>query len=306
MKAFIRNFLRKEGMTLIFLAVLFAIISFTFFLFNLPKSVLELLLWLLLIITIIYFAGRTIYQNKQTDLREENEALKAQINTNKNKALQQQADTEEYFLMWVHQMKTPITSSQLVLNQSSDPNANYLKQNMVEIENYTNMALHYLRLMNPDRDLSFATVQLDEIIRPLIKKYRLQFIRQEIKLHYDTLPQTVITEAKLTSLMVEQILNNALKYTKNGDIWIQFDPKTYQLTITDNGKGIRESDLPKIFDKGFAGFNGQLNEKSSGIGLYLVKTIASRLSQPVTVTSTVNEGTTFTIQLHQHSPSIYR
>lgn len=77
------------------------------------------------------------------------------------------------------------------------------------------------------------------------------------------------------------------------------------LTIKDNGKGIRESDLPKIFDKGFSGFNGQLNEKSSGIGLYLVKTIATRLNQRVTVTSTVNEGTTFTIYLHQRILSIY-
>lgn len=273
--------------------------------FDLSKSALELLLWLLFIISIIYFTGRMIYQKEQRNLLAENEALKTQINTIKNNALQQQADTEKYFLMWVHQIKTPITASQLVLNQSSEQSANYLKQNMVEIENYTNMALHYLRLVNPDRDLTFTKVSLDAIIRPLIKKYRGQFIHQQVKLHYETINESIVTEANLTSLMIEQILNNALKYTHNGDIWIQFDAQNMLLTIKDNGKGIRESDLPKIFDKGFSGFNGQLNEKSSGIGLYLVKTIATRLNQRVTVTSTVNEGTTFTIYLHQQMPSIY-
>ena len=176
---------------------------------------------------------------------------------------------------------------------------------MVEIENYTNMALHYLRLVNPDRDLTFTNISLDTIIRPLIKKYRVQFIQQQVKLHYETINESIVTEANLTSLMIEQILNNALKYTSDGDIWIQFNAQNMSLSIKDNGKGIRESDLPKIFDKGFSGFNGQLNEKSSGIGLYLVKTIATRLNQRVTVTSTVNEGTTFTIYLHQHVPSIY-
>lgn len=305
MKQLIQRFIRQEGMTLLFLCIIFATIILIFFLFDLSKSALELLLWLLFIISIIYFAGRIIYQKEQRNLLAENEALKTQINTIKNNALQQQADTEAYFLMWVHQMKTPITASQLVLNQSSEQSANYLKQNMVEIENYTNMALHYLRLVNPDRDLTFTKVSLDAIIRPLIKKYRGQFIHQQVKLHYETINKSIVTEANLTSLMIEQILNNALKYTHNGDIWIQFDAQNMLLTIKDNGKGIREGDLPKIFDKGFSGFNGQLNDKSSGIGLYLVKTIATRLNQRITVTSTVNEGTTFTIYLHQHMPSIY-
>ena len=305
MKQLIQRFIRQEGISLLFLSFIFATIILIFFLFDLSKSALELLLWLLFIISITYFAGRMIYKKEQRNLLAENEALKAQINTIKNNALQQQTDTEEYFLMWVHQMKTPITASQLVLNQSSEQSANYLKQNMVEIENYTNMALHYLRLVNPDRDLTFTKVSLDAIIRPLIKKYRGQFIHQQVKLHYETINESIVTEANLTSLMIEQILNNALKYTHNGDIWIQFDAQNMLLTIKDNGKGIRESDLPKIFDKGFSGFNGQLNEKSSGIGLYLVNTIATRLNQRVTVTSNVNEGTTFTIYLHQHMPSIY-
>lgn len=191
--------------------------------FDLSKSVLELLLWLLFIISIIYFTGRMLYQKEQRNLLAENEALKMQITTIKNSALQQQADTEEYFLMWVHQMKTPITASQLILNQSSEQSASYLKQKMVEIENYTNMALHYLRLVNPDRDLTFTNVSLDTIIRPLIKKYRVQFIQQQVKLHYETINESIVTEANLTSLMIEQILNNALKYTSDGDIWIQFN-----------------------------------------------------------------------------------
>ena len=88
-----------------------------------------------------------------------------------------------------------------------------------------------------------------------------------------------------------------MKYTKKGDIWVAFDEKTKQLTIKDNGMGIREEDLPKIFDKGYAGMNGQLETKSSGIGLYLVQLISKRLEQPVHVNSELGKGSTFTIQL---------
>lgn len=306
MKSFLKKRIRQEDATLLFICALFLVIISVFQVFNLSNQVLNLLLWLLAIVTVIYLVSRAIYAGKQEDLASEIEQLQLENDRVRAKARQQINETEEYFMMWVHQMKTPITASQLLLDQSSYAKVIQLKDNLLEIENYTNMALHYLRLVNPDRDLSISTLQLDDIIRPLIKKYRSQFIHQQIKLHYESLDIAVITEGQLTSLMIEQVLNNALKYTKNGDIWISFDQQKQQLSIKDSGQGIPENDLPKIFDKGYAGFNGQLNQQSSGIGLYLVKTIANRLNQPVSVQSTLGKGTIFTIQFKTSTISTYR
>lgn len=99
--------------------------------------------------------------------------------------------------------------------------------------------------------------------------------------------------------MIEQILNNALKYAKGNDIYIYFDQRTNELVIHDTGIGISESDLPKIFDKGYSGFNGMLDEKSSGVGLYIVRKISRRLNQKVTVDSKLNEYTIFKIKFKQ-------
>ena len=206
-------------------------------------------------------------------------------------------DIEEYFLLWVHQIKTPITASYLLLEDDDFKNKPFLQQEILKIENYVSLALNYLKVQNPANDMDFRYVSVDEMISPLLKKYRVQFIYSKITLHYSKDTYKVLTEPNLTSLMVEQILSNALKYTKNGDICIAFNEETKQLMIKDNGMGIREEDLPKIFDKGYAGMNGQLETKSSGIGLYLVQLISKRLEQPVHVDSELGKGSMFTIQL---------
>jgi len=232
-------------------------------------------------------------KNLEEEVTELTDALKEEKND--NRLLRQ--DIEEYFLLWVHQIKTPITASYLLLDESDFENKPLLQQEVLKVENYANMALNYLKVLNPANDMDFSYVTIDELVNPLLRKYRVQFIYSNITLHYEKEEHTILTEPKLTSLMIEQLLSNALKYSKEGDIWLSFDEKTKQLTITDNGIGIREEDLPKIFDKGYAGMNGQLETKSSGIGLYLVQLISKRIEQPVSVTSEFEEGSTFTIQL---------
>ena len=111
----------------------------------------------------------------------------------------------------------------------------------------------------------------------------------------------MLTDAKWASIMIEQILNNALKYARGKDIWIDFDSQQNQLMIADNGIGISQADKPKIFDRGYSGYNGRLNDKSSGIGLFIVKQIANRLQHKVEVESELNEGATFTITFPQQT-----
>ncbi|TDM16001.1 HAMP domain-containing histidine kinase [Macrococcoides canis] len=198
--------------------------------------------------------------------------------------------------MWVHQIKTPITASKLLLEDPNENVVSSVRNEVLQIDNYTNLALNYLKLMNQKTDMLFMEVSIDEIVRPLIKRYSIQFIHYQTKLHYDKSNAMVLTDAKWASIMIEQLLNNALKYARGKDVWITFNDDSKTLSIRDNGIGINASDLPKIFDKGFSGYNGRLSEKSSGIGLYIVNTISKRLGHKVSVNSTINEGSTFTIQ----------
>jgi two-component system sensor histidine kinase BraS/BceS len=259
------------------------------------------LFWNLTIIMSVFLGYQILSFREEVRLETKVEQLQEELIGLQDASDMRQNELEEYFIMWVHQMKTPITASQLILKNPDDEAIRNLRQEMVSIENYTNMALNYLKLSNPATDMVFSERKLDDIITPLIRKYSLQFIQHGIRLHYQPIEAEVVTEANLTSLMIEQILNNALKYAKQKEIWISYDSKNASLTIKDSGKGIKAEDLPKIFDKGYSGFNGQLNQKSSGIGLYLVELVARRLNQPVSVESTFGQETQFTIQFNQTS-----
>lgn len=293
------NFLKSEiGPIILFLTMLLTI-WLSFLLFDISMEAFGVLFWLLFIIMGVYLTYKAVNFKKQTSFEERLEEVEAELVRVKEDGLRKRTDLEEYFIMWVHQMKTPITASQLVLANPDEDALPKLRQEMLYIENYTNMALNYLKISNPTTDMVISKRSLDDILSPIIRKYRSQFIQKKIRLHYQVINSEVVTEANLTSLMIEQLLNNALKYTDQGDIWIQFNSETYQLEIKDSGRGIKVEDLPKIFDKGYSGFNGQLNQKSSGIGLYLVKLISQRLDQEVNVQSTLNQGTSFTIQFHR-------
>ena len=296
-----RKFLSNQSGVIAVFTLIQLVIWFVFLLFDLPMDIFGVLFWILFIIMAVYLAFKAVTFRELESFQRRIDALQDELIALQDQSDARQGELEEYFIMWVHQMKTPITASQLILRNPDDKAISNLRQEMLYIENYTNMALNYLKLSNPSTDMVVSKRRLDDIINPLIRKYSIQFIQHNITLHYEPIEDSVITEANLTSLMIEQLLNNSLKYAKQKDIWIDFDPTTYKLTIRDTGKGIRPEDLPKIFDKGYSGFNGQLNQKSSGLGLYLVQLVAKRLSQPVEAKSKVNQETLFTIQFHRQS-----
>lgn len=293
LKEFLKQHTHMIGLVLSALAI-FAIV---FGLFQMDWAIYWISAALILCLLVVDLIYQGIQFQKKQALEEKVKELTETLEEERNANRLMRQDIEEYFLLWVHQIKTPITASYLLLEDDDFKNKPFLQQEILKIENYVSLALNYLKVQNPANDMDFRYVSVDEMISPLLKKYRVQFIYSKITLHYSKDTHKVLTEPNLTSLMVEQILSNALKYTKNGDIWIAFNEETKQLTIKDNGMGIREEDLPKIFDKGYAGMNGQLETKSSGIGLYLVQLISKRLEQPVHVDSELGKGSMFTIQL---------
>lgn len=240
----------------------------------------------------VYLVFMAFLNKKEEKLKNQIQELEEANLNLRNDFLAKEKELQEYFLIWIHQIKTPITAGKLICDSDiENENIKNIKKELIYIEDYTNMALSYLKMANHNTDMDISLVNLDDIINPLIKKYAILFISNNIKLEYKKLNVKVITDSKWCMVVIEQLLSNAIKYTKNGIVSISFNEKENYLEIKDNGIGIKDSDLPKIFDKGYSGFNGRQNQKSTGIGLFLVKQILDKLGQKVKLESKLGEGT---------------
>ena len=244
-------------------------------------------------ILFIYLIVHWFQYQKLSDVKDDNEKL---LNENKNlksEMLNQKDDLNAYFLMWLHQIKTPMTVSKLLLEKPDETTNTKLKMQLMYIEQYINMAMNYLKMIDHSTDMDITQVNLDDIIKNLLKKYSLLFIHNHISLEYQSNLTYVISDSQWLTILIEQILSNALKYTENGKIAIQYLEDKHALEIRDTGIGIRSEDIPKIFDRGYSGFNGRMNEKSSGLGLYLARKISERLNIQIEVESKLSKGSIF-------------
>ena len=249
----------------------------------------EILGFILFIYLIVFW----FHYQKLSDVKDDNERLVNENKTLKSEMLNQKDDLNAYFLMWLHQIKTPMTVSKLLLEKPDETTNTKLKMQLMYIEQYINMAMNYLKMIDHSTDMDITQVNLDDIIKNLLKKYSLLFIHNHISLEYQSNVTHVISDSQWLTILIEQILSNALKYTENGKIAIQYLEDKHALEIRDTGIGIRSEDIPKIFDRGYSGFNGRMNEKSSGLGLYLAKKISERLNIQIEVESKLSQGSIF-------------
>ena len=244
-------------------------------------------------ILLIYLIVHWFQYQKLSDVKDDNERLFNENKNLKSEMLNQKDDLNAYFLMWLHQIKTPMTVSKLLLEKPDDTTNTKLKMQLMYIEQYINMAMNYLKMIDHSTDMDITEVNLDDIIKNLLKKYSLLFIHNHISLEYQSNLTYVISDSQWLTILIEQILSNALKYTENGKIAIQYLEEKHALEIRDTGIGIRSEDIPKIFDRGYSGFNGRMNEKSSGLGLYLARKISERLNIQIEVESKLSKGSIF-------------
>ena len=192
-------------------------------------------------------------------------------------------DLVEYYTVWAHQIKTPIAA---------------LLEQLQSVEQYVEMVLGYLRLESPSSDYVIRNYALDDIVRQAVRKFASQFIRRKLRLEYAPLNVSVITDEKWLLFVIEQVLSNALKYTRSGSVSITLEaPKT--LCIRDTGIGIAPEDLPRVFEKGYTGCNGRTDKRATGIGLYLCRRILEKLGHTIAIASTPGAGTTVRIGLAQ-------
>lgn len=223
-----------------------------------------------------------------------------------------QSQMRDYYSMWVHQIKTPISAMKLLLEAEREElgqlmcdeepqatltelsdNLDSFEDELFRIEEYVSMALQYQRVSSTENDFVLEKVSLDGVIRDTIKKYAKIMIRRHIGINYSGTKKQVYTDEKWLAFILEQILSNAIKYTPQGVVTIETaeEKDRFFITIKDNGIGIKAEDLPRVFEKGYTGYNGHADKKATGIGLYLCRQMADKLGHTIRMESELGKGT---------------
>lgn len=234
----------------------------------------------------------------ESDYQEMLWKLKAAFDGNLNAWQKERRETMDYYTTWVHQIKTPISVMRMILQEEDTEEHRELLAELFRIEQYVEMALNWVRLGSDSMDFVFREYDLDGIIRQAIHKYASQFVRRRIRLSYEPVEMKVLTDEKWLLFIIEQLLSNAVKYTRKGGVSIKVTEEGV-LEITDTGMGIAAEDVPRIFEKGFTGYNGRADKKSTGLGLYLCSLTAKKLSHKIRVESQIGQGTTVYLDLHR-------
>ncbi len=235
---------------------------------------------------------------KDEDYRQILRLLSEEHNHYRTQTNRKYADMIDYYTVWAHQIKTPIASMRLHLQNEDSSLSRTLTSDLHRIEQYVEMVLTFLRLNAESTDYVIKEYDLDKIIKQAVRKFSSDFIGRKLSLVYEPVNTTVITDEKWLSFVIEQVLSNALKYTPAGSITISLENEK-TLRIRDTGIGIAPEDLPRIFENGYTGYNGRADKKASGIGLYLCKRICNNLGHTITAHSTVDVGTIVDIDLAQ-------
>lgn len=208
-------------------------------------------------------------------------------------------DAIEYYTTWAHQIKTPIASMRLALQGEDTALFRRLLSDLSRTEQYVEMVMAFLRLEDAPGDYVFREVALDEVLRQALRRFSAEFIDRRLRLDYTPTGLTVLTDEKWLCFVLEQLLSNALKYTREGSITVELAGERV-LAIRDTGIGIAPEDLPRIFEKGYTGQNGRADKRASGLGLYLCSRICRNLGVGLTVKSTSGVGTTLLLDFTQY------
>ena len=293
---------------------LFILLAITFYLYDLPRDVvfLILIMWsfLLLVIGILNYIFFKKRMNILRELDEENipstdlmpgdsiekeyGRLLNELYERKRAASEKEeikyTDTVDYFTIWAHQIKTPIAALSLITeNMDDDDTRSSVQSELTDIEDYVDMVLNYLRLDSELNDLVFDQVDIDKVIKDVIRKFKTQFIMKGIGIRFEPKGMKVGTDEKWIRFILGQLMSNALKYSNGGTITITTEGNI--VTIEDQGIGISAEDLPRVFEKGYTGHTGRRFEKSTGIGLFLVKNACDMIGADIRLESEKGVGT---------------
>lgn len=215
-------------------------------------------------------------------------------NVNKYKYLQEAY--KDFIELWIHEIKIPIATSKMIVENNKNEITASINEELDKIDNYTEQALFYARSNTVEKDYIVRKIQLKEIVNASILKNKAQLIQNKISIDTKNLDETVCTDSKWCIFIINQIIQNSIKYSKNADRQIEIygerKKENIILYIKDNGIGIKESEITRVFEKGFTGENGRITgKKSTGIGLYLCKKLCDKLCIGLELNSKKDEGT---------------
>lgn len=204
-------------------------------------------------------------------------------------------ERDEYAALWAHQIKVPISAQKLLLAEPN-PDVAALSAELFKMEQYVEMTLGYERLNGPT-DWVLRRCEVGPILLRCARRFGPLFIQKKLRLDYRPTSLVALTDDKWLAFVLEQLLSNAIKYTRKGVVALRADEEAQTLMVEDTGIGIAPEDLPRIFDQGYTGLNGRRDRHATGLGLYLCKRALNRLGHTITVESQVGRGTRVTVHL---------
>lgn len=215
-------------------------------------------------------------------------------NVNTYKYLQE--DYKDFIELWIHEIKIPIATSKMIVENNKNEITTSIDEELDKIDNYTEQALFYARSNTVEKDYIIRKIQLKEIVNASILKNKTQLIQNKISIDIKDLEEIVYTDSKWCVFILNQIIQNSIKYSKNEnrqiEIFSEEKKENITLHLKDNGIGIKESEVTRVFEKGFTGENGRITgKKSTGIGLYLCKKLCDKLCIGIEIASKKDEGT---------------
>ena len=226
-------------------------------------------------------------------------------NVNKYKFITE--DYKEYMELWIHEIKIPIATSKMIIENNKNEVTKNIDEEIDKIENYIEQVLFYARSNTVEKDYIIKKTNLEKIVNNVILKNKNEFIQEKIQLEIHDVNIEVGTDSKWVIFILNQIIQNSIKYKKQDEnlkieIYAKKNKENSILYIKDNGIGIKKGETTRVFEKGFTGSNGRiLNKKSTGIGLYLCKKLCNKLGMAIELNSEENEGTEVKLVFPQNS-----
>ena len=225
--------------------------------------------------------------------------LSRDMHENVNYYKNMQEEYREYIEMWVHEIKTPIASTKLLIENNNNEVTRKINSQMDKIENFVEQVLYYSRSDEVGKDYIIKEINLSQVVKSVVKRNQRDFISKRISLQLGNLDEIVYSDTKWVEFILNQIIGNAIKYSKGKEDKVKIEAEKIDnavvLKIEDNGVGIIERDLNRVFEKGFTGENGRKFGKSTGIGLYLCKKLCDKMGLGLQIDSKINEGTKVSI-----------
>lgn len=218
-------------------------------------------------------------------------------------------DFKEYIEMWVHEVKLPIASLLLMCHNNRDNIDKKYVEQIRRMDDYTDQVLYYVRSENAQEDYLFGRISLKTIVNKVAVRNKDTLLEQQIAFRVHDVDVEVLTDGKWMEFILNQIVSNSIKYQKEKDgreieIWVEDDTEQSILHIRDNGIGVSESDLPRVFRKSFTGENGRKHAKATGMGLYIVKKLCDRMGHDIGMESVAGDYTDVWICFHKDDLSI--